>query len=166
MSTTPPTPTSASSSTPEPEPSSFFSSFRDFVHNPRASISGEFARLGAQRRWKQGSKTWRKNWDRCMSLEFDRLVGCGGLGDWVDLCLELGVHGGGRLTSIRQCKMALARVNVNIVDFLDSRATGQIVQKFPSVSALREYTRRTGKLVPRDVVKQCNLLKVLLKQMT
>lgn len=103
MSTTSPTPTS--SSTSEPEPSSFFSSFHDFVHNPHASISGEFARLAKQRGWKQGSKTWKKNWNRCISLEFDRLVGCtlGNLDGWVDLCLELGVDGGG-LASITKCK--------------------------------------------------------------
>jgi hypothetical protein len=57
-------------------------------------------------------------------------------------------------------------VNVNIVDFLDSRATGQMVHKFPSAHALCVYTRRTGKVVMRDVVKQHDVLKVLLKQLT
>lgn len=83
----------------------FFTSFPDFAHDPTAAISAEFSRLAAQRRWKQGSKTWKKNWSRCVNEEYDRLIGdsLAGLEDWVRLCVELGIDED--FTSIRQCKM-------------------------------------------------------------
>jgi hypothetical protein len=28
-----------------------------------------------QRGWKQGSKTWKRNWTACMNDEYDRLIG-------------------------------------------------------------------------------------------
>ena len=83
----------------------FFDSFPDFQHNPKASISSEFRRLAKLRRWKQGSKNWKKNWNRCVNTEYDRLLGKNvvGLDDWIDLCEELGL--GDEFGSIRQCKM-------------------------------------------------------------
>lgn len=59
---------------------------------------------------------------------------------------------------------ALARVHVNIVDLLDARVTGDIVQTFSSVRALSDYTARTKKYFSREVVKQDKLLKVLLRR--
>jgi hypothetical protein len=39
---------------------SFFTDFPDFKPNPDASVSDEFNSLASQRKWKTGSKTWRK----------------------------------------------------------------------------------------------------------
>lgn len=84
--------------------SRFFTSFPAFKHNPTVPISEEFLRLAQQRGWKQGSATWRKQWRRCMNLEYDRLIGkrLVGLADWIELCWELGL--GLEYTSITQCK--------------------------------------------------------------
>lgn len=60
---------------------------------------------------------------------------------------------------------ALASVHVNIVDLLDSRGTETDVRTFPSISALRTYTHRTGKFFARSAAKQDKLLKVLLRKL-
>jgi hypothetical protein len=82
----------------------FFTDFPDFKPNADASVSAEFNRLASHRKWKMGSTTWRKMWNRCMALEYDRLFGqnLSGLQDWQQLCEELDLTG--PFTSIRQCK--------------------------------------------------------------
>lgn len=82
-----------------------FISFPGFKRNPNAPISEEFARLGEKRGWVRGSKTWRKNWKRCMNIAYDNLIGVNleGLDGWQDLCGELGL--GSDFPSIRQCKL-------------------------------------------------------------
>ncbi|KAJ9212956.1 hypothetical protein DTO166G4_5460 [Paecilomyces variotii] len=144
-------------------PSSFFESFQDFVHNPSAPVSAEFTRLAALRKWKVNSKTYRKMWKKCIYSEFEKNYGkeFSRLQCWQNLCseLQIGVFG-----SIRQCKMALSKVYVNLVDLLDSRATGTVVRTFRTLKQLRTYTRKTGRYFPRDEAKEEGFIKVLLKR--
>ncbi|EAW19069.1 uncharacterized protein NFIA_090270 [Aspergillus fischeri NRRL 181] len=143
----------------------FFTDFSDFKPNPDASASDEFNRLANHRKWKIGSKTWRKMWNRCMALEYDRLLGknLSGLQSWQQLCEELDLKG--PFTSIKQCKKALSTVHVNIVDLLDCRILKKKPTKFPSLRALEEYTRETGRVFSRYLAKQDKLLRVLLRKL-
>lgn len=94
-----------STSTTKMTESSFFASFPTFQHNPNAAVSSEFHRLAQHRQWKQGSRNWKKNWNRCVNTEYDRILGNNVvyLDDWIELCEELGLDGD--FTSIRKCKM-------------------------------------------------------------
>ncbi|KAF7156703.1 hypothetical protein CNMCM5623_000376 [Aspergillus felis] len=143
----------------------FFTDFPDFKPNPDASVSDEFNRLASHRKWKVGSKTWRKMWNRCMALEYDRLLGqnLSGLQDWQQLCEELDLTG--PFTSIRQCKKALSKVYVNIVDLLDCRILKKKPTKFPSLRALEKYTRETRRVFSRHLGKQDKLLRILLRKL-
>lgn len=83
---------------------SFFDQFPDFDCNPDSPISDEFKRLGKARNWRPGSKTWTKNWNRCMGNEYNRLIGSriSNLETWQVMCRKVGL--GDEFTSIRQCK--------------------------------------------------------------
>ncbi|GAQ06271.1 hypothetical protein ALT_3592 [Aspergillus lentulus] len=143
----------------------FFTDFPDFKSNPDASVSDEFNRLANYRKWKTGSKTWRKMWNRCMALEYDRLLGqnLSGLQNWQQLCEELDLKG--PFTSIKQCKKALSKIYVNIVDLLDCRILKKKPTKFPNLRALEKYTRESGRVFSRHLAKQDKLLRVLLRKL-
>jgi hypothetical protein len=72
--------------------------------NPDLPVSAAFVLVGLHRGWKPGSKTWKKNWNACMNMEYDRLIGCrvNSLATWQDLCAKVGIED--TFTSINQCK--------------------------------------------------------------
>ncbi|KUL84351.1 hypothetical protein ZTR_06331 [Talaromyces verruculosus] len=141
---------------------SFFDDFPDFVPDDSASISVNFASLATHRKWKNGSKTYKRNWNKCVEMEFDKEYGTNytRLESWQNLCTEVGIE---RLPSITQCKKALSKVNVNIVDLMDCRKSGLKSRLFPSLSALRKYTKETGRLFPREKAKKEGFVRALLK---
>ncbi|PWY89101.1 hypothetical protein BO70DRAFT_426767 [Aspergillus heteromorphus CBS 117.55] len=144
---------------------SFFDDYPAFKLDPSAPITAEFKRLANQRHWKKGSKTWRNMWNRFTTMEYEELIGnhLAGLDGWRDLCEELDLPG--PFDSIRQCKKALSKVHVNIVDVLESRLLDRKPRKFPNKHALAAYTRDSGKFMSRDLAKQDGLLKVLLRRL-
>lgn len=73
-------------------------------YNPELPISATFGLVTLQRGWKPSSKTWKKNWNACMSDEYDRLIGyrVPNLATWQELCAKVGITDS--FTSINQCK--------------------------------------------------------------
>ncbi|PWY65357.1 hypothetical protein BO94DRAFT_480115 [Aspergillus sclerotioniger CBS 115572] len=142
-----------------------FSDFPNFKQLPDLPISVEFYRLASQQRWKKGSKTWCKVWNRCINMEYDRVIGkhLTGLDDWRRLCEELDLPG--PFPSIRQCKKALSKVYVNIVDVLECRQLHRKPRKFHTLDALIAYTRNSGKFFGRAQAKQDQLLRTLLRKL-
>jgi hypothetical protein len=58
----------------------------------------------------------------------------------------------------------MKKTHVNIVDLVDHRGTGEDIEIFPNVKALRKYCRKTGKIFPRNHATRENLLSYLLRQ--
>ncbi|RAL13508.1 uncharacterized protein BO97DRAFT_469814 [Aspergillus homomorphus CBS 101889] len=145
--------------------STFWHAFPDFQPNPAARITEEFKRLAAHRGWKSGSRTWRKRWNAFTNIEYDRIIGSSltSLGSWNELCAMLSLPG--PFPSITQCKKALSKVYVNLVDVVECRALGIKPKRFKSVAQLASYTRKTGKFFNRDLAKQDMLLRVLLRKL-
>ncbi|KAJ5190054.1 hypothetical protein N7491_007905 [Penicillium cf. griseofulvum] len=133
--------------------------------NPDLAVSSAFVLVSLQRGWKPGSKTWRKNWNACMNMEYDRLIGCrvNRLATWQDLCAKVGIEGS--FTSINQCKKALARVHVNIVDLLDCWNSDDTPIRFKNKEALAAYTQATDKFFSRQIAKQDKVLRALLRHL-
>lgn len=69
-----------------------------------ASFIDEFHELADVRKWKVGSKTWRKNWAVYMQAENERLSPnhSARLERWKQMCVKLGVE---PAESIRKCRM-------------------------------------------------------------
>ena len=81
--------------------------------------------------------------------------------------------GAGRSAALKPngCFMAdtqkvFGKVHVNLVDLINVRRTGERLQKFPSVQALRSYTLETPeKVFPKQAAKQDGFLKALLREL-
>ncbi|KAJ5125083.1 uncharacterized protein N7515_008908 [Penicillium bovifimosum] len=135
------------------------------TYDPDLPISHAFGRVSVQRGWKPGSKRWRKAWNACMNSEYNRLIGSRvtSLATWQELCAKVGLRGS--FESINKCKKALARVHVNIVDLLECWNSDSTPTIFKSQKALAVYTQGSQKYFKRDVAKQDNVLKVLLRKL-
>ncbi|KAE8168525.1 hypothetical protein BDV40DRAFT_251027 [Aspergillus tamarii] len=140
-----------------------FSRFPGFQPNPSASATSEFARLARHMNWSPRSKTYKRERSNFMGSEFCVHFGTESkLQNWQALCRELQLDI--PMASITQCRKALARVHVNLVDLIDSRRTGTAIQKFSSLSALRLYTLDSGKVFPKNAAKRDGFLKDLLRR--
>jgi hypothetical protein len=84
-------------------PNPFFQDF-NVPYDPDVPVSYLFGLVSKQRHWKPWSRTWKRNWNRCMQLEYERLIGCcnKNLDTWQDLCRLVGIDG--TFLSIRQRK--------------------------------------------------------------
>lgn len=54
-------------------------------------------------------------------------------------------------------------MHVNIYDYIDSEHTGEPVRTFTSLKEFRTYTKKNGKIFPKEVAKDNALLKFLLR---
>ncbi|KAJ6186794.1 hypothetical protein N7519_008095 [Penicillium mononematosum] len=128
-------------------------------------ITAAFGSIAQQRGWKQGSKTWKRNWKACMNDEYDRLIGyrAANLATWQELCAKVGLNN--TFKSINQCKMALALVHINLVDLLDCWDSDYTPTRFKSKKALAAYTEENHKFFGRDIAKQDKVLRVLLRKL-
>jgi len=141
---------------------SFWGSFSPaFTRNPQITYSDDFKLLAAQRGWKPGGSTYRKQWIRCCEEEFRAQYGHDGrLEGWRTLCADVGIRD--IPNSATQCKKVLNRTWVNLVDLIECRANGTQVAQHRSQRALRMYTKETGKIFPKVAAKQNGFLKALL----
>ncbi|KAJ5531841.1 hypothetical protein N7527_005234 [Penicillium freii] len=135
------------------------------VYNPELPISVAFGLISLQRGWKPGSKTWKRNWYACMDDEYDRLIGyrVANLATWQELCAKVGINDS--FTSINQCKKALVRVHVNLVDLLDCWDADHTPTIFKSKKALATYTETHSKFFGRHIAKQDKVLRLLLRKL-
>ncbi|KAJ5765971.1 uncharacterized protein N7511_003587 [Penicillium nucicola] len=146
-------------------PNPFFQAF-DVPYDPNLPVSYLFSLVGEKRKWKQGSKCWRRNWNRCMAYEYDRLIGfCDTkLEKWQEICRQVGIKE--ILPSINRCKKALDGIRVNIVDVLDSWNTDIIPRHFANDRQLADYTLTNKKTINRSMPKKDKILRVLLRRLT
>ncbi|KAK7681975.1 hypothetical protein QCA50_014938 [Cerrena zonata] len=79
------------------------------------------------------------------------------LEDWQAICKELQIDP--VPTTITQCRKALKRRHVNLVDLIDARCRGDKgdVQVFETYKELRDYTRKEHKIFSRKKAKKLNL---------
>ncbi|KAL8797659.1 MAG: hypothetical protein Q9195_000011 [Heterodermia aff. obscurata] len=147
--------------------STYFAGYPGFIADPNAELLVEFARLATARNWKEGSKRYKKERRACLLSEYDQHIGIldhpEKLQQLQALCSELRVQT--TPDSMRQCKLALAKVHVNLIDLIDSRrrTTNVPVRIFPNSRALADYTNDTKKYFPLEAAKRDSLKKILLR---
>lgn len=66
--------------------------------------------------------------------------------------------------TLKSCREAVKATHVNIVDLVDTKATGEPVTVFVSEVDLSEYTITTGKFFPRENAYAGGLLRYLLRR--
>ncbi|KAL8675078.1 MAG: hypothetical protein Q9168_000561 [Polycauliona sp. 1 TL-2023] len=147
--------------------STFFNRYPQFrqVHTNRIDV--EFQRLALRQGWVKRTTEWKVRRGDCLQAEYELQLGHiqpnGDRRDWQALCQELGVsiHGD---PSITQCKKALKRVHVNLLDLIDARRTSEVAQRFPSAGTLAQYTRDRKRYFPLGKAKEDSLKKILLRE--
>jgi hypothetical protein len=129
--------------------------------------------------------------DRDIAAEFASYFGNeSNLANWQRFCQDLGVTE--NIRSVTQCKavctifqellsppfpschtwymnmeltpdqQAMRGIWVNIYDFIDAKAAGMQVKRFKSERALSHYTRRTGRIYPKERAKKGGPVRALL----
>ncbi|KAL4917604.1 hypothetical protein BDW62DRAFT_201629 [Aspergillus aurantiobrunneus] len=142
----------------------FFSRFPTFQPDPSAPITAEFACLAHHMNWWPSSTVYRTEWANFLAAEFIRCFGAGTkLQQYQALYQALGLEEPVP-TSITQCRKALGRVHVNLIDLIDANRLGKEVRKFQSVAALAKYTRKKQKAFPKAAAKKEGVLRDLLRE--
>lgn len=131
-----------------------------------AGVGDEFIRLASFMVWKPEGHEYRVYRAQALREQFARHYGhdAGKLEGWQSLCEEVRISV--VPNSITQCKKALAKINVNLIDLIDSRRTGQPLGLFQSKALLMRYTCQGGKhkkMFPKEDSKENGFLKGLLK---
>ncbi|RDW76552.1 uncharacterized protein DSM5745_06544 [Aspergillus mulundensis] len=147
------------------ETADFFSRFPGFTPNPSASIIDEFERLARHRGWSHNSRRRKHHseWIDFAEAEFDRCFGAETkLESYQNLCQIL-IPDEPAPPSITQCRKALKRVYVNLIDLIDAVRMGTEVPRFRNIKALRANIKETERVFPRMAAKK-GVLKELLRE--
>ncbi|KAF8599061.1 hypothetical protein BDV93DRAFT_560715 [Ceratobasidium sp. AG-I] len=145
----------------------FFWNYISFDYDPSEPVMDEFRRMCAEYGWKDNDK--RKKDARggiqdALALQFNEIYGTdvNDLSAWQNLCRVLqfpSVPG-----DLDLCRQLVDSTFVNIVDLIDTGATGQPIRHFGSEEELSRYTKITRKFFPRNNIKAGSLLKFLLRR--
>ncbi|KAL7924579.1 hypothetical protein ACQKWADRAFT_271065 [Trichoderma austrokoningii] len=144
----------------------FFALYNQFDYDPQEASRVAYNRLVAFFGWKKQSKQERKARERFQIAivgRFEQLYGAdeNKLDILQTLCEKIGISPiPGTITS---CKKAIKTVHVNIYDFIDSEQTGEPVRTFDSLNQFRAYTKKNGKVFPKEDAKDNALLRFLLR---
>ncbi|KAK7418831.1 hypothetical protein QQX98_003693 [Neonectria punicea] len=144
----------------------FFAQYPRFRYRRNAHFWDEFYRMCGQFKgtWDGADRDSAKAGFRVAMVEqFNSAFGTdeNDLESWQRLCRILGV---GVPTTLKECRQRVQRTHVNLVDLTESPTTGNKVEIFPSVKALREYTLAENKIFPKEEAYEGGLLKTLLRQ--
>ncbi|KIL63793.1 hypothetical protein M378DRAFT_1045973 [Amanita muscaria Koide BX008] len=145
----------------------FFALYPNFDYDPQASVSAEFHRLVTTYRWRRWSPERDEAWERfskAMGEQFSTFYGSdvNDLRAWQALCIALRVES--MPDTVKECKQIIKSTHVNLVDFIDTRTTGQPIEIFDTEEELREYTNETHKYFPKESAKESGVLKYLLRE--
>ncbi|KAF2866282.1 hypothetical protein BDV95DRAFT_584450 [Massariosphaeria phaeospora] len=141
-----------------------------FVPDPLASLAAEFTRLTIHQGWSsKNTKSQKKRRARFYADEWDAQFGHvkNKLQGWQELCEEVGIKP--VPSSITQCRKALSRTHINLVNLMDHRRNANIkLIKFHSFKQFRSYTmdKFPERIFPKEEAKREGFIKDLLRTLT
>ncbi|KAF8550367.1 hypothetical protein OG21DRAFT_1605929 [Imleria badia] len=159
---------------PEPTPSApledFFAQFANlslgFTYSENSTAHDNFRRLREAFQWDKDSTslaTVRVDFHDALVQQFNFIFGADSdLSAWQNLCSVIDITP--VPDDIEECKRLVRDAHVNIVDLLETARTGGRVQKFADLEALRRYTKKPGKMFPKESAYAGGLLKELLRE--
>ncbi|KAI5837647.1 hypothetical protein DFP73DRAFT_311546 [Morchella snyderi] len=150
----------------------FFAQYPTFTRAPASDLVTSFKALSVSQAWTPGAKrTAKKSFQTAMVQEFNNRYGTNekDLKSWRNLCRVFGIAEDEIPESIKKCKKKIAKIHVNLVDLIElpPHSTGPVTAAriFPTLKALKEYTKKTGKYFPREEAKAGGILKALLRKL-
>ncbi|KAL7808643.1 hypothetical protein V8C26DRAFT_412763 [Trichoderma gracile] len=153
----------------------FFLSFshQGFVHNPAKSPVNSWKALCKFQSWHNKpndhppkQKAW-KRYQNALVKEVELYFGdVDDITAWKTVCRAVGCEE--PPDQISKCKAILKTTHVNLVDLITwakqgGEESGNKVRVFKTVSQLRDYTRKTGKIMSRSQTKNSEGRNVVLK---
>ncbi|CAL1699402.1 unnamed protein product [Somion occarium] len=145
----------------------FFRQYPAFDHQPEKAIMEEFRRMVEQLHLRDDDlEVVHPRLKSAMVLDFNDFFGTDAhdLPSWWGLCGLLEIDP--IPNTVDECHKKVKQIHVNIVDLLEARRRGQEIRKFPSLAALRKYTKEEGKFFPREDAKAGGVLVGLLQHMS
>ncbi|THX40042.1 hypothetical protein D6D10_03805 [Aureobasidium pullulans] len=140
---------------------SYFDRFPAFTQYPRRSIRDEFDRLAKTQHWQpEETKHQRAT---CYNEELEGHYASLHIHDKHErlkhLSVELEIE---PLDTFIECKKALRKLHVNLVDLMDARRMDKKVHQFNSLKELSIYSKKTKKIYPQDEAEG-DVVEVLLR---
>ncbi|QDS68581.1 hypothetical protein FKW77_000608 [Venturia effusa] len=137
-----------------------------FVPNHNASFKDEFSRLAKLMGWSEKTLEYGQHRLSAIQAEFDANYGSSDkLQGWQNLCRDVGIAP--TPTSIKKCRKELAKVFINLHDFVDWRRRPEprapFDKHYGSLTALRNHTKKHNKVFPKVAAKQEGFIKALLR---
>ncbi|THZ82333.1 hypothetical protein D6C84_05874 [Aureobasidium pullulans] len=139
----------------------YFDRFPAFTQYPRRSIRDEFDRLAKTQNWQpEETKHQRAT---CYNEELEGHYASLHIHDKHErlkhLSVELEIE---PLDTFIECKKALRKLHVNLVDLMDARRMDKKVHQFNSLKELSIYSKKTKKIYPQDEAEG-DVVEVLLR---
>jgi len=145
----------------------FFAEYPEFDYDSTAPVTQEYRRLTQESDWmprSQEDKKAKAAFGTAMGKQFASFYGSSihDIKAWKALCEALGVDPIPK--TIAECRDLIKSKHVNLVDFIDTRITGDPIKIFKTEKELREYTRGEDKYYPKKSAKESGVLKYLLRK--
>ncbi|KAH9980912.1 hypothetical protein BGW80DRAFT_1453864 [Lactifluus volemus] len=141
----------------------FFASYEYFEINQDVTPTKEFSRLKQLNGWRDRDREYREARERfadALAADFNATYGtdmnC--LENWHALCHVIGIDP--IPEGISACRKAVKSKHINLVDLVYHVDQ---VEMFPSVKALAKYSKKNGKIFPRESAKAGGILRYLLR---
>ncbi|RFU27814.1 hypothetical protein B7463_g8510, partial [Scytalidium lignicola] len=145
----------------------FFAAFPEFKYNSSAPVWTQFDRMCHYFDWDSDDyemREARRNFKSAIVQQFNNIYGTDekDINSWQNLCHILNISP--VPASLEGCRKVVQRTHVNLVDLVDTPRTGAAVEVFSNLKQLQEYTKRTGKIFPKEDAYAGGLLKFLLRE--
>ncbi|KAF8730601.1 hypothetical protein AX14_005409 [Amanita brunnescens Koide BX004] len=145
----------------------FFAEYPDFEYDSTAPVTQEYRRLTQESDWmprSQAEKKAKSAFGEAMGKQFASFYGTSihDMEAWKALCEALGVDP--IPETIAESRDLIRSKHVNLVDFIDTRLTGDPIKIFETEKELRKYTREEGKYYPKESAKESGVLRYLLRK--
>ncbi|KAH7377615.1 hypothetical protein BKA66DRAFT_422029 [Pyrenochaeta sp. MPI-SDFR-AT-0127] len=143
----------------------FMFQYPDFNYRNGMPIVQEFYRMCDFFNWERSDERKRAAHDdfkTAMVHTFNTLYGTDAddIDAWHKLCVALDISP--LPVNLQECRKAVQKVHVNLVDLVDSR--GEQIEVFDSLEDLQDYTIETGKFFPKESAYAGGVLKALLRE--
>ena len=164
----------------------FFAEYPEFNYDSTAPVTQEYRRLTQESDWmprSQEDKKAKAAFGTAMGKQFASFYGSSihDIKAWKALCEALGVDPIPKTiaecrdvrTEVLPCpcchitvhvQQLIKSTHVNLVDFIDTRITGDPIKIFKTEKELRDYTRENDKYYPKQSAKESGVLRYLLRK--
>ncbi|TEB26967.1 hypothetical protein FA13DRAFT_1691786 [Coprinellus micaceus] len=142
-----------------------------FYYNPAQPANKEFRRLYKHMGWQtprgiepcRASRIARFQFGQALIQQFQESFGkdVDSLDSWQALCAAVYIDP--VPDTLEEAQIAFERTHVNLLDLTENHINKREIKRFPTVKALSEYTKGTGRFFPRDDVQEGGLLCHLLR---